>query len=207
MKERPNAFSVVELSDIRTNYPQIAVPAMPDLATDLVQAVRHILKEGDHGGRLPCKELALFLSICNDNIPSLDIGKTVVEQEVERALRTVHLFDTHTTGRATSNVGSTTHENYRLVLECTKDTIDQLAKSTQDSSRQVAEQHGGVLKHAGIRELMDKVGGAVDVVHLKSLVEQVASLHAVQHTAANGEIAEQLSQLSERLDKTLSMTE
>ena len=64
---------------------------MPDLTTDLVQAVHHILKEGNHGGRLPFNGLALFLSICNDNIPSLDIGQTVVEHEVERVLRTVDL--------------------------------------------------------------------------------------------------------------------
>lgn len=189
MRERPNAFHVARLNGIETNYHQIAAPAMPDLAIDLVQAVHHILKEGDHGRRLPYKELALFLSICNDNIPSLGIGQIVVEHEVKRASRTVHLHDIHTTGRATSNVGSKTQENYRLVLECTKDTIDQLAKFMRDSSRQVAEQHGGILKHASIRELMDKVGGAVDVVHLKSLVEQVARLHAVQYTAANGEIA------------------
>lgn len=179
---------------------------MPDLTTDLVQAVHHILKEGNHGGRLPFNGLALFLSICNDNIPSLDIGQTVVEHEVERVLRTVHLCDTHTTGRATSNVEPLTHENYRLVLGCTKDTIDQLAKFLRDSSRQVVEQHGGVLEQAGMRELMNKVGGDADDVHLKNLFEQVAGLHAVQHTAANDEAVEQLEQLSEQLNKVLAVS-
>jgi len=180
---------------------------MPALTVDLVRAVHNILVEGDLGPRLPYKELALFLSLCYDNIPSLDIGQTVVEQEVERALQAVHRFDTHTTGRATSNVGSTAPENYRLVLACTKDTIDQLAKFTRDLSRSTAEQHGGVLKQPGIRELMNKVGNAVDVVHLQSLFEQIAGLHAVQYAAGNGEVTEQLSQLSERLNRALSLME
>ena len=207
MRERPDAFNVAGLNESEANYNQIAVPAMPDLAIDLVQAVHNILKEGDLGPRLPYKELGYFLGICNNNIPSLDIGQTVVEQEVERALQIVHLHDMHTTGRATSSVGPLTHDKYRLVLGCIKDAIDQLAKFTRDSSRKVAEQHGGVLKQPGIRELMNKVGSTVDVVHLQSLFEQIAGLHAVQHAAGNGEIAEQLSQLSERLNKALSMTE
>jgi len=206
MRERLNASDVTGLYEIKANYLQTAVPAMPDLAIDLVQAVHRILKEGNHGMRLPYKELAFFLGICNNNIPSLGIGQTVVEQEVERALQTVHLHDTYTTGRATSNVEPLTHENYRLVLGCTKDAIDQLAEFLRDSSRQVAEQHGGILKHAGIRELMNKVGGAADDVHLKSLFEQVAGLHAVQHTAANGEAVEQLEQLSEQLNKVHSVS-
>lgn len=179
---------------------------MPNLAIDVVQAVHHILKKGDHWKSLPYGELAFFLGICNHNIPSLNVGEKVVEQEVERALQTVHLHDIYNTGRTTSNVESITNENYRLVLGCTKDAIDQLAKFMRDSSRQVAEQHGGILRQAGIRELMNKVGGAVDVVHLQNLVEQVAGLHAVQHTAANGEAVEQLSQLSEQLGKTLSVS-
>lgn len=179
---------------------------MPDLTTDLVQAVHHILKEGNHGGRLPYNGLALFLSICNDNIPSLDIGQIVVEQEVERALQAVHRFDTHTTGLATSNVEPLTHENYRLMLGCTKDIIDQLAKFLQDLSRQVVEQRGGDLEQAGMRELMKKVGGDADDVHLKNLFEQVADLHAVQHIAANGEVVEQLEHLSEQLNAVLSVS-
>ena len=151
--------------------------------------------------RLPYKELALFLSICNDNISSLTIGQTVVEQEVERALRTVHLFDTHTTGRTTSNVEPLTHENCRLVLGCTKDAIEQLAKFLRDSNHQMTDHHGGIFEQAGIIELMNEVGDAVDVVHLKSVFERVAGLHAVQQTTANGEAVEQLEQLSEQLNK------
>jgi hypothetical protein len=62
------------------------------------------LKEGGHGGRLPYKELAFFLGICNNNIPSLDIGEEAVKQEVELALQTVRLHDIYDTGRTTSNV-------------------------------------------------------------------------------------------------------
>jgi hypothetical protein len=179
---------------------------MPTLRPDVVQGVHRILKEGNHEKRLPYKELAFFLGICNNNIPSLDIGEEVVKQEVERALQTVDLLDIYDTGRTTSNVGSTANENYRLVLGCTKDTIDQLTKFIRGSSQQVAEQHGGILKQAGVRELMNKVGGATDVVHLQSVVEQVLALHGVQHTAANGETVEQLSQLSELLRKALSVS-
>jgi Ni,Fe-hydrogenase III large subunit len=93
------------------------------------------------------------------------------------------------------------------VISGTKDTIDQLANFIRASSQQVAEQHGGILKHAGIRELMKNIGNAVDVVHLQSLVEQVCALHAVQHTAANGEAVEQLSQLIELLHKALSVSQ
>jgi hypothetical protein len=179
---------------------------MPNLAVDVIQAVHRVLKEGDHGKRLPYGELAFFLGICNDNIPSVNIGEKVVEQEVQRALQTVHLHDIYNTGRTTSNVESLTDENYRLVLGCTKDTIDQLTKFIRDSSQQVAAQHGGILRQAGIRELMNKVGGAVDVVNLQNLVEQVAGLHAVQHAAANGQAVEQLSQLSGQLGKVLSIS-
>ena len=206
MRERLNASDVAGLYEIKANYLQTAVPAMPDLATDIVQAVHHVLKDGNHGMRLPYKELAFFLGICNNNIPSLGIGQTVVEHEVERALQTVHLHDIYTTGRATSNIEPLTHENYRLVLGCTKDAIDQLAKFLRGSSQQVAGQHGGVLEQADIRELMNKVGGAAGDVHLKSLFEQVAGLHTVQHTAANGEAVEQLEQLSEQLNKVLSVS-
>lgn len=59
-------------------------------------------------------------------------------------------------------------------------------------------------KYAGIRELMTKIGNAIDVVHLQSLVEQVCALHVVQHIVANGEAVEQLSQSSELLRKALS---
>jgi hypothetical protein len=193
--------------EIEANYLQIAVPAMPNLAIDVVQAVHSVLKKGDHGKRLPYGELPFFLGICNANIPSVDMAEKVIEQEVERALQTVHLHGVYNTGRTTSNVESTANENHRLVLSCTKDTIDQLTKFMRDSSQQVAEQHGGILRQAGIKELMSKVGGAVDVVHLQSLVEQVAGLHAVQHTAANGQAVEQLSQLSELLGKTLFISQ
>ena len=197
---------MAELDEIKANYAQIAVPAMPDIPVDIVQAIHQVLNQSDLSKRLPYKELAFFLGICNSNIPSLDIGQDVIGQEVERALQTVHLHDIYNTGRTTSNFEAASHETQHLMLSCTKDAIDQLVKSMRDSSRQVAEQHGGSLRQAGIRELMNKVGSTVDVVHLQSLVEQIANLHAVQHTAANGEVAEQLSRLSELLGNNLSVS-
>lgn len=180
---------------------------MPNLSIDVVRTVHRTMKEEGLGDRLPYEELGFFLGICDENIKSQSIGKDAIKQEVERALQTVHLHGIYNTGRATSKIAPMTKDNYRVVLGCTKDTIDALVKFIRDSSRQVAEQHGGILKQAGIKELMNKIGAAVDVVHLQNLVEQVAGLHAVQHAAANGQAAEQLSQLSEQLGKILTIAE
>ncbi|KAI4269744.1 MAG: hypothetical protein LQ337_007105 [Flavoplaca oasis] len=182
-----------------------AVPVMPDLRVDVLQAVHRIIKEGNHGARLPYRDLAFFLELCNHNIPSLILGEQEVAKEVERALQTVEIADHHRTGRTTSNHEPITKENYRLVLSCMKDTIDQIITFIKDSGQQVAQQHGGVLKHAGIKDLMNKFSNAVDVVHQQSLFEQLANVHAVQHTSANSKASEKLLDLSELIGKVLSV--
>ncbi|KAL8714813.1 MAG: hypothetical protein Q9220_001326 [cf. Caloplaca sp. 1 TL-2023] len=183
-----------------------AVPVMADLRIDVIQAVHRIINAGNHGARLLYRDLAFFLGLCNHNIPSLILGEQEVAKEVERALQTLEIADHHRSGQTTSNHEPITKENYRLVLSCMKDTIDQIIAFIKDSGQQVAQQHGGALKHAGIKNLMNRFGNAVDVVHQQSLFEQLANanVHAVQHTSANSEASEKLLLSSELIGKVLS---
>lgn len=125
--------------------------------------------------------------------------------EVERALQTVEIADRHRTGWTPSNDEPINKDNYRLVLICIKDTLDQIVTFIQDSGKQVAQQHGGVLKHAGIKDLMTKFSNALDVNHQASLFEQLGNVHAVQHASANAEASEKLIKLSDLIGKVLEV--
>lgn len=66
----------------------------------------------------------------------------------------------------------------------------------------MGEQRDGILKHAGIKDLMDKLGNAIDAATLQSHREQL--MHAGQHAPSNCQASEKSQRLTELTEKVLS---
>lgn len=62
-----------------------------------VQVTHRLLREHEISDRLPYDDLALFLVLCNHNIPSIDVGDEVMVQEVKRALEMVKVYGKYKT--------------------------------------------------------------------------------------------------------------
>lgn len=95
--------------------------------------------------------------------------------------------------------------NFRLMISAAKGVLDKLIVFDKDYRQQMAHQHGGVLKHASMNDLMTKTANAIDVEAQKVNFEQIANIHAVQVASGSCQIAEKLSELSKLLGKALEM--
>lgn len=185
---------------------------MKELRASVVQATHRILM-GDENlrARLPYADLGFFLSLCNRWFPSAssleEMDDHVFLHKLEQALEAVEehgLYKTVPTASG-STVELLSEKNYRLVLKCIMGIIEQIDIFSKDFRQQVAEQHGGVMKHAGMNELITKIANAIDVVTQQSNFEQLANIHAVLFASGNVQVADKLTELNSLISKVLDL--
>jgi hypothetical protein len=94
---------------------------MPDLAIEVIQATHRIMREHKLASRLPHEHLGFFLTTCNYEIPSADVGDDVMKQKVMHALTAVEHHGIWKTSQASSNV---TPQDCRLLCSGIKEFLD-----------------------------------------------------------------------------------
>jgi hypothetical protein len=134
------------------------------------------------------------LEFCHDGV-SKEFDEEVAKREVDHALQAVKIHNKYQHTQPTTQEEPIDKDNYRLVLECIHDLVQSICDYIRDPKNALAEQHGGILKHGGIKSLMNKLANAVDVAHQQSYWEQLSVLHSVQHASTNGKASEKLEEL------------
>jgi hypothetical protein len=135
----------------------------------MLQRVHRILVENELGAKLPYDGLAFFLECCRERIGSIERNDEVAALEVNMALIVVKLYNKRRGVRTTSEEHAVSIDDFALALSSVKDVIDQIDKHIHDSAAALMVQHGGILKHSSIKDLMSKFGNAVDVATAQSL--------------------------------------
>lgn len=186
------------------------------------------------GDRLPVNGTGFFLEMCQSSLNKAASASSdgayrssVVPVAVKWALRATDVYMRHVPeirlpftsdlemGKGEQKEGTDSRVrkghlkpgDFRKIIEGVLQVIlaiDDFAKRSRDM---VAEEHGAVMDNLSIRDLMNKVGDAVDRAQLQSLVEQIAALHAVLYAAKDKEIVESLKQLKTYLSDILVLTE
>ena len=175
---------------------------MPDLDAVQVQTVHSVLRNNGWGDRLPYRNLAFFLSFCHTGVQK-DFEEDIKNFEVERALQAVALHNKFQHTQASASEEPITKNNYRMLLARLLDNVQSICVYIDESNKALADQHGGILRHGGIKDLMNKLGNGVDVGTLQSLFEQLGVLHAVQHASTNRNAAVELETLQGLIEKLL----
>lgn len=88
-----------------------------------------------------------------------------------------------------------------------RELVKVMDKYVEDSAKLIAEQHGAILKHANLKDLMNKMGDAVDTAAMKSLLEQLGALHAVMYASKNREVVSMLRAADEFLERIVLVNE
>jgi hypothetical protein len=165
----------------------------------------------DLRARLPYADLGYFLSLCNRWFPSASSLEEMDDQalvlKVEQVLDAVEVHATYKTVPPASNstLSPLSEQNYRLVLKCIQGTIGQLDIFSKEFRQQVAQQHGGVMKHTGINDMISKIANAIDVTTQQSNFEQMANIHAVLFASGHCQIADKLLELNLLIGKILDL--
>lgn len=115
----------------------------------------------------------------------------------------VELHNQHKQIWTTSEDSQMSKGDFRLLLSCVKNIIEQTDKYIQDSAQALADQHGGILRHGSLEDLMGKLGNAVDIAEAQSYWEQLGAFHAVLHASGDRKASEMLQMLSALLEKAL----
>jgi hypothetical protein len=199
---------------------------MATLQPDIIQRIHHVLRldeDSDEPGNLPLRDqlnrgmLGFFLEICHLKITSADFAVEVVRDIVKDALQLAQLHQNHTATIPSSSFAAWTDSgpagdrpiaaDLHLVLTTMREFIKTMDKYVDDSAKLIAEQHGAILKHANLKDLMSKIGDAVDTAAMKSLVEQLGALHATVYASKNREVVNMLRAADEFLERILMVNE
>jgi len=168
--------------------------------------VHRALARKNQGSRLPYDELALFLSTCSPRLPADAYeNETMVEIQVDNALDMVATVINLRVPHITSDAERISVHSHPLMLRAIKGVLQSVIVSIHDSDKALADQHGGVLQHASIKDVMNKIGNAVDVATLQSYFEQLGAFHAAQYTAARRPAVEKLESVCEMIDELLAI--
>jgi hypothetical protein len=183
---------------------------MPDLSASVVRAAhRALMSDEVMRHRLPYADLGFFFTTCTILFPSSfeEMDDQTLVHHVEKVLSVVEGHGIYKTCPTASNVPvePLSEKNFRLTISAIKDIVDQLIIFDKNYSQQVAEQHGGVTRHAGMNDIINKIANAIDVVTQQANFEQIANIHAVQFAFGSSQIAGKLSELSALLVKVLNV--
>jgi hypothetical protein len=80
----------------------------------------------------------------------------------------------------------------------------QIIEFARKSATALAAQHGGVLKHGSVKDIVRRLASAVDVATSEALWSQLAGMHAVQNVSSILEIARPMEDLDKVLDELLA---
>ena len=161
-----------------------------------------ILRNNGWGDRLPHPDLAFFLEFCHESV-SKDFEEEVAKPEVARALQAVTMHNKYQHAQTTTDGKPITKDNYRLVLAHILDNVQSICVYLHDSNKALADQHGGILKYGGIKNLMSKLGTGVNVGEPHSFFEQLGLLHAAQHVSTTRNAAVELGAMQGLLENLL----
>ncbi|KAK0291074.1 hypothetical protein LTR35_001795 [Friedmanniomyces endolithicus] len=178
-----------------------AKPGIVEFTPQLIQQVHQALMENDLGGGLPYSDLAFFLDTCNDTLwPSSEAP--AVLREVQQALRAVKRRDDHRPRRATADALGDQSE-LLSVFEHYNDGMRQIKQNMDKSGDAIVAQHGAILKHGTIKDIMDKLGNSVDVYGARNYHEQLGGMQAVQLVAGNRDASDVMERLLAIGDKVV----
>lgn len=201
------------------NYPEMRYK--PD--STLIQAIHAILREEDGvasthsgqsakmGSQLRFRGLGFFLDHCHQIIgPSFHhtlvkgaLRRHVLEALVATTTYLAHSRELRTSSHsATDSGGSSTNMNmagFHAIMTTVSELMDAIRQHANRSTDDVAAAHGGLLRHASVRSLIDQVGSAVSKPMMESLFEQLAALHASAYAAQQAPIVDTIEQISDLL--------
>ncbi|KAB5580375.1 hypothetical protein GE09DRAFT_1255157 [Coniochaeta sp. 2T2.1] len=194
---------------------QAATPSMAAPDPALIAAMQQVLcrpdavnQGGTLGDQLPRDCLGFFTAEGMDRIRSAD---EVTPGSIRALLRTVHNHRQHSTlsvashtetgsGRAQMEPSPT---SFRVILTCLSESLRLIEGAVTESAAVVLRQHGGFSRHQSLDDLMRKLGEAVDVHTVQSLVNHLGRLQLVQYHAQQQPVTKALAELRSMVDALL----
>lgn len=189
---------------------------MCNLDPDIIRAVHKVLcSNPSKAENLIPMDLGFFLGECHEGIVSADAAQNLIDEHVSLALQRTERHHHHMPAYATW--ASPTHASHasktinmkeaRLILICIRRMIISIEEHLGKVQTAVAGEHGGLLKHASIMDLMHKAGAAVDITAFKKVLEQVGAVQAALLAGKNDVVKEDLQFLRSKIDEVLVATE
>jgi len=160
------------------------------VSVDRIQAVRGILQRNGLGNRLPYQGLSFFLRVCNESLQP-DLKDEESKKVVECVLQSVVLGNKHMSQSLPLH-GSINANNTELVLQILRRSLESLLTSSREKSDALVAQHGGILPHASIQDLRNKLANAPDTATRGICGRQLAALHALVYTSTYDTYAKML---------------
>ena len=154
---------------------QLPTPTSPTWTRLSSKAVHSILVKYELSNDLPYRSLGFF----SRALPRIyhvapPRHETVMLVEVKKALAAVKIYNKHQSSshRPTSNDDELVrpYPIFESSSPASKIVIEQTDKHIQDIAEAVAQQHGGILKHGSLKDLMNKIGNAIDVARSSKLL-------------------------------------
>jgi hypothetical protein len=171
-----------------------------------VLSVHNVVREAqDLRARLHYQSLGFFLQVCQKLIGA-EWHSGVMRPEIEKALDIVELHNEHNSvWTSPEDADNTDDADSKQVLSAVQQMVSQVARHIRESATSLTKEHGALLKHASVEDLMKKLAISVDVDTARVYWEQVCVLHTTQLALARREDAENLEWLANWLGERLSV--
>jgi len=165
---------------------------------NFIQRVHRVLIRKKWGIQLPYEGFAFFVEVLLQFPPAAADDMNTLTAHVKAALKLVNVHNAHISWTTSNAVGTRTDPT-AAVIPAVLDVIRQVNRDIDESGRALVAQHGAVLQHASIDDLMNKLGKAVDVATVQCLHEQLGAIHAAQFVSRHRIAAEKLRRLEDLL--------
>ena len=213
-----------------------SVHQFEQLDTSFIKKIHNILRNPDNeskegndipklGQRLPQKSLVFFLLTVHETMEDVQddehIMTVLVVQALAAAKRYARLapeIGIINGGTGNDSIGNTavlvqrgnegmTTAEFRRTITVIRALIGELKSFHGRGLQKLVEDHGGILQHSSIKDLMRKMAAAIDKETLNIYLEQLAALQAAHIAGKNYEVVKFLEDLDTFLEKALLITE
>jgi len=178
---------------------------MPSLDTALILELHAALRRTGLGGKLPYQSLVAFIRLGHDRAAA-GWASERLNEVVRGIIHDIEIFNdinNIATNRTVSKLTDGPVDSTAFLLGL-KVALEEIVIYFNAQAKALREQHGGVIRHVSIEELMIKIGNCVDKTALKVLHEQVFAIHAEQLATANSNGVRYIEECISLIDQALA---
>ncbi|KAM0438082.1 hypothetical protein ACHAQK_007172 [Fusarium lateritium] len=206
-----------------------ASPAAVEIRPEVIREVHEVLCNAESRGRkladaFPQSTLCFFLELCNDMLPAVltppildDSVSGIIQMAFKASLK--HAVYTTCSPTASTAVHWTLSESdpqddadhptahHRRFLTLIMTYLRESQTISDQHVKKIAEQHGALLPHDSIEDLMSKLSISTDKETVRCLTQQLGALHVGLLTSHDSKLSRKLEDLIQMIDTVLKFKE
>lgn len=173
----------------------------------LIVELHAALRRKNIGGKLPYGSLVAFLRWGHDRAvvgwapERIDSVVETILHDIEISEEIQKIVSTKTASKMTDGP-----VDFRPFVSGMRVVLIELKEYLKAQAKAMRDQHGGVMKHDSIDNIMVKVGNCIDKTSLKLLEEQVFAIHAEQMATSNAGGIDYVEKCIKLIDEALAVS-